>query len=342
MLKEEQVFTVKWYGVNIKHYESLGYKFTKLGDSFEVPLEHLPKRSKTKVLAICDFCGKEYVVSLDNYNNKNRESEKIACKDCKNKNSSKTMMDKYGVLYPLEDEGIKNKQKITVLEKYGVENVMQSKEVQEIYKESILNKYGEEHISSVDSVIEKRKETNIKKYGTESCFANKDIQEKIKKTNLKKYGFENAACNLDVIEKMKQTNIIRYGGESSQCSPEVRKKSFDSLISHGGIPSSKTEIKTIEILEELYGKDNCIRQYFFDHIIFDCLLSVNGINIDVEYDGRYWHDKERDKRRDYFTTKNGFKVFRIISDTNVPTKEQIIDGINYLVNNDHNRYIIEI
>ena len=32
---------VKWNGKNRKHYESLGYKFTKNGDSFEVPVEQL-------------------------------------------------------------------------------------------------------------------------------------------------------------------------------------------------------------------------------------------------------------------------------------------------------------
>ena len=37
---------VKWNASNKKHYESLGYEYTKIGDEFEVNIEDLQKRVK--------------------------------------------------------------------------------------------------------------------------------------------------------------------------------------------------------------------------------------------------------------------------------------------------------
>lgn len=48
---------VKWNGSNKKHYESLGYVYTKLGDEFEVNVKDLTKGSNAKVNCVCDGCG---------------------------------------------------------------------------------------------------------------------------------------------------------------------------------------------------------------------------------------------------------------------------------------------
>ena len=45
---------IKWHGKTRKHYESLGYKFTKIGDEFEVKVEHLTKGSHAIVEWECD------------------------------------------------------------------------------------------------------------------------------------------------------------------------------------------------------------------------------------------------------------------------------------------------
>lgn len=342
MLKEGQYFTVQWCGKNIKHYEALGYKFTHAYDEFVVPLEHLPRRTARKVVAICDFCGKEYLVSLDSYNGNKRESNMVACKQCHNLNVHKTIKEKYGVNAPLQIEKFKEKTKNTVKEKYGVDNVMQSKEVQEKHQATINERYGETYIGAVDSIIQKRRETNLEKYGAENPIGLPEFREKSKNTMLDKYGVDNPTKSQYFIDKMKATNLERYGGESSQCSPEVRQKSHATLMQNGTMPSSKAERATVELIREIYGSENVIEQYSFDRLSFDCLLTIDGIKIDIEYDGKFWHDPERDKRRDFFTMRNGVKVFRIISTGKLPTKEQIILGVDYLVNSDHKHYIIEI
>lgn len=54
---EGQKIDVKWHGSNRKHYESLGYNYTKVGDVFSVQVTDLPKKSHAKVDTICDYCG---------------------------------------------------------------------------------------------------------------------------------------------------------------------------------------------------------------------------------------------------------------------------------------------
>ena len=61
---------VKWVGKNKKHYEELGYKYTKMGDEFEVKVEDLPKGSSVKVDCICDNCKCNMHITYDNYNKK--------------------------------------------------------------------------------------------------------------------------------------------------------------------------------------------------------------------------------------------------------------------------------
>ncbi|WP_220039414.1 hypothetical protein [Paenibacillus illinoisensis] len=46
-----------WNAANIRHYESLGYRYTKFRDSFQIPIEHLPLKSVTKIRVMCDNCS---------------------------------------------------------------------------------------------------------------------------------------------------------------------------------------------------------------------------------------------------------------------------------------------
>ena len=57
MLEPNQYVNVKWNPNNINHYRSLGYKFTKFGDTITIPVSHLPLGSHQKVLVKCDYCG---------------------------------------------------------------------------------------------------------------------------------------------------------------------------------------------------------------------------------------------------------------------------------------------
>lgn len=65
------------------------------------------------------------------------------------------------------------------------------------------------------------------------------------------------------------------------------------------------------------------------------MIEVNGTKIDVEFDGKYWHqNKERDDKRDAYMFSKGFKVLRIIGNHYIPSRELIEQSINELINND--------
>ena len=72
---------VKWHPRAKKHYESLGYIFTKYGDEFEVKIEDLTKGSQVKVDCLCDNCGYDLMPTYNNYNKYVKEDGKIYCNE---------------------------------------------------------------------------------------------------------------------------------------------------------------------------------------------------------------------------------------------------------------------
>ena len=73
---------VKWHGRNKKHFENLGYKFTKLGDELEVKVEALTKGSNIEVKCDCDNCGCELIWRYKNYNKYVKENGETYCNKC--------------------------------------------------------------------------------------------------------------------------------------------------------------------------------------------------------------------------------------------------------------------
>lgn len=136
----------------------------------------------------------------------------------------------------------------------------------------------------------------------------------------------------------------KYGVPYSTQAKEVIVKMRKSLQEKGCVPTSQKQLEVYNMLVQLYGKESCILNYPYDRLNFDCLLIVNDIKIDVEYDGWYWHkDKqEEDKRRNYFLTKKGFKVLRIRSLEEIPTISQIKEAVNILVKTDKKLLYIDL
>ncbi len=73
----------------------------------------------------------------------------------------------------------------------------------------------------------------------------------------------------------------------------------------------------------------------FDSCFLDIYLCVDGVEIDIEYDGWYWHqDTLRDIRRDKHLQSKGIKVLRIRSGNLLPTEEELFAAIDELVTTD--------
>ena len=73
---------IKWHSKNRKHYESLGYIFTKYGEEFEVKIEDLTKGSNVKIDCLCDNCKKPLIWSYKDYNKSVKENDKTYCNKC--------------------------------------------------------------------------------------------------------------------------------------------------------------------------------------------------------------------------------------------------------------------
>ena len=88
---------VKWNSANKKHYESLGYAYTKIGDEFEVDVNDLTKGSNVKVECSCDNCNKLLSWRYCKYLLYVKEERKTSCNKCATKlyggeNSRKTKL----------------------------------------------------------------------------------------------------------------------------------------------------------------------------------------------------------------------------------------------------------
>ena len=147
-----------------------------------------------------------------------------------------SMLKKYGVEHPIQNENIKDKIKQTNFKKYGKEYVGQVKEFQDKIKQTNLKKYGTEYGLQNNEIRNKIINTNLKKYGVDNPLKNKEIQTKIENTNLKKYGVKNAGGIKESIEKSKKTMKLRYGVSSPIYSEEIKSKMKKTSSEKYGVP----------------------------------------------------------------------------------------------------------
>ena len=90
---------MKWNSANKKHYEALGYIFTRMGDEFEIDINDLTKGSNVKVEGFCNNCKKSLIWEYRIYNKCVKEDGKTYCRECANKlygaeNTRKTKLKK--------------------------------------------------------------------------------------------------------------------------------------------------------------------------------------------------------------------------------------------------------
>ena len=189
----------------------------------------------------CKQCGKEVKAAYSDPKRHKYRYKQMLCRNCETK---KTCLEKYGAEHPSQAPVIQEKIKQTCLEKYGVVNPGSSPMIQEKIKQVWLEKYGCDHISKSPMIQEKIKRTCLEKYGVEYVLQSPAIQEKRKQTCLKLLGVENPSQSFTVKEKKKQTCFKHYGVEHPTQSPEVMKKVQQTNVSHRGCeyPTQSPEV----------------------------------------------------------------------------------------------------
>lgn len=147
-------------GNNINHYINLGYT-VKQKDKLIIPIEHLPKKSRCKIEAVCDICKKELIMNFAVYNIYAAKQGFYTCIKCKTKKTIQTNMKKYGVAHVSQNKKVHNKMKKTNLKKYGVAHVTQSEEILNKMKKTNAKRYGVEYVSQLENIQLQCKETRI-------------------------------------------------------------------------------------------------------------------------------------------------------------------------------------
>lgn len=345
-----KVVQLKWNTKNRKYYESIGYVFTKYGDEFDVKVEDLTPSSKAVVEVECDFCHTVIVrKKYQTYKTQHHEIYGDCCASCQPKKNKLICMDKYGVDNGSKTQYAIDKIRETSMNRYGVENPSQSDIAREKIraaslanvsmvsvkrKQTLMERYGVESIMDLESVKEKQKQTLLKNYGVEHPKQSDVVKEREKLKNMKKYGCEFPSQTKAVKDKMKATCLERYGVEYSLSSPDVRAKINKTLLENGNVKTSKQQLQLQQLLKEIYGA--CDLNKPCGSCFLDCAIEYNGVNIDIEYDGEYWHqDEQQDRRRDEFVKSQGYKILRIRGRYNIPDKEQLMKHIEELVNSQH-------
>lgn len=318
MLVPNQKVIVKWSSRNKCHFVNKGYEFTGIGKKFEVFAEDLMPKSSTKVLFYCDYCGAQHCKQMSAHSNKS--NGKDCCAKC-----------------------ARIEQKNTCKKKYGVESKTQLPETRKKMRETCMKRYGKEYALQIEEVKERREKTCIDKFGCASPFSAESVKKQIKETCMQRYGVPFAAQATEVKDKIRENNLSKYGVAVPSVLPEVKSKMMQQFYENGNVPTSKIELQFVDKLKELFGENSVEQGYLYDWVAFDCLLTVNGIKIDCEWDGYYWHKKRKvqDDKRNKYLIHRGFKVLRVVSNHAFPSDEQILQGINELVNTDSTlKYIV--
>lgn len=337
---------VKWNGKNKQYYIDKGYTYTKCGDEFEVPIEDLSPSSKSIVEVLCDFCHETIIKkNYQTYRKQHHEKYGDCCEKCQPLKNKLCCMDKYGVNNGSKTDAAISKIKSTVVEKYGVDNISKLDSVKDIIREkskenspmvvekmktTMMKRYGVTNPMHVDEFVNKQKQTFLEKYGVEHPKQNKDVVARERQHNMEKYGYNYVQQVPEIRARTEATCLEKYGCKSSLGNAEVREKIVKTLKENGVVPTSSQQLQLQAMLKDMYGE--CLLNEPCGVHSLDCFIEVDGVKIDVEYDGRYWHqDKQKDRRRDEVVKSKGYKIIRIESDRTLPTEEQIRSAVQTLL-----------
>jgi hypothetical protein len=280
---------IRWHVNNRKHYENLGYIFTKYNNFFEINVKHISKGSHIKIKCKCDECHKEkYVVFKDYYLFTNELTEKYYCKDC-----------------------CKIKRDNTILEKYNTTNVSKLDFIKEKKIQTSLNNYNVEYPAQCEIVKEKMKKTNLKRRNVEYALQDKEVIYKREQTCLKNNGCKYPLQNINILNKAIETCIKNKGEAFFHIVPNFNIKSID-------IFNEISKHFNVNIQHALNGGEKKFERYFVDGYI-------ESHNIIIEYDEKYHKNKiSKDlERQKYIENKYKCTFIRINEDLWHETKNDI-------------------
>ena len=199
---------------------------------------------------------------------------------------------------------------------------------------SNYNKYIERSGEYCCNICNKKnkEQTMLRKYGVLHTLQSPEMMEKKNITMMQRYGCIAPLSNNNIKQKAINTCIERYGVPYVTQLPEIIAKRNQTLSQNELCRSSKPQNQLYNLLCKYFS---CTMNKPCSQFFLDIEVISQGVKIDVEYDGWYWHkDKQRDVVRDMIVKKYGYKVLRIKSAYKIPIDIEIIDAIQELLNTD--------
>ncbi len=329
LIEREKSFTKKDCCSNCIHIKDVETNLSKYGVKSVMLYEKFKEKQKESL--------------LNNYGVENPSQSPII-----QKTIADNYIKKYGVSSYTKTQEYKDRVKKTNLDKYGKETYLQSDDYKEKTKKTLLERYGTDNVASLESCKNKRKETLIEKYGEDNYFKTDLFKENNKKYCQETYGvdhfsqtslFKEKSKNTwesktkEELEEIKNKKIAtclkKYGYESPLQVPEFRKRLADT----NGISISSQQQEIYNILTIYF--DTIYLNYSFSDVFLDIAIFTEDNKINIEYDGWYWHNDIKDRRRDEYLKSEGWKILRIKSGRKIPDEMQLIYILEDLILGDH-------
>ena len=269
---------IKKYGVThplksdkIKE-KSIKTNINKYGKKYYMQTDDF--KTKTKNF-IQKTYGVDFIMQSDTIKEKAKQTNEkryggigFSSKELKEK-YKKTMLDKYGVEYPLQSKEIMKKLENTNEKKYGVKQVFESKEIKDKIKNTWLKKYGVDYVFKSEKIKEKIKQTNLKNLGVEYPMQSEIVKNKSKETCFKKYGVDYTSKATITKEHIKQTNLSKYGVEWFCMHPNAR------LYSSNNSKPNLCFEKKLKENNISYEREFPLTKYSYDFKIENVLVEIN-------------------------------------------------------------------
>lgn len=135
-----------WCPANKKHFEELGYKFTKMNDTFMAKFEDVPHGSDKFIDVKCDYCNKKiFPKQIKKYYSGRKIIAKDCCNDCRKQKAYEARIEKYGYFNAYVNGYTVEKHKEKYQKEKGREIFQQ---VKDIFNEKDYTLLSEEYINN--------------------------------------------------------------------------------------------------------------------------------------------------------------------------------------------------
>ena len=257
---------------------------------------------------IKDTCSKKYGV------------ENVSQSDVIKNKKIKTSMEHYGVKYTMQDETVRQKMMQTLCDNYGIEyddtmsypfqvpevlakcketlyertgysNPFEDPAVQEAIREHWVNEFGIDNVSRIPEFQKKREETFIQKYGVSNPFSAECVQTKIIDTLQEKYGITHPVENDLFRDKIHATVRERYGTDWPMQNEDVKMRVLMTKRERGTFHTSSSEELLYNILCDIFGQDDVLRQYCSDEYPYACDFYIKSRRLYIELNGSWTHGR---------------------------------------------------